>query len=261
MQEGFKFSCPSCSQRIRAFYEHIGMAINCPACETELLVPDPRVENPIVYMAVDNEHGFNAEEWDLLQTESPSVLEAIVALPKDRWWECAAMGHLLSSRLFTLKDVIANSYEMYYHIGSKDDYMAFVKYSSTMLQHINACLKNLYQFICVDFQHVLKNNNLIQIINLANKMNEQFEFLQSFHLNLFKHSLPQEDPCPEMQQILIRMTPFLESKLQMVIHQLISKGNLPRHYPNIDLQVSIFPTSIPTFMKLQQNIALNVHSM
>jgi hypothetical protein len=38
-EAGFKFSCPFCTQRIRAYPEHVGGVVNCPGCQEEITVP------------------------------------------------------------------------------------------------------------------------------------------------------------------------------------------------------------------------------
>jgi len=37
----FKFSCPNCQQNIQATPEYAGMEINCPSCQTPIVVPQP----------------------------------------------------------------------------------------------------------------------------------------------------------------------------------------------------------------------------
>ena len=205
-------------------------------------------------MAVDGEHGFNAEEWELLQKESRKVIDAIIALPKDHWWECSALAELLQARVWKLNNVINDSYEIYYHPGSKEDLSAYYNYSQQVLAQVNSILRNIYKLVCDEFAHTLKNNNLVQVIVLAEKLDEQFNNLQNFHVDLFKHSLPQEEPCPEMQQIMISITPFIVKQMQQIILELNDRGPLSRHYPYLDLQVSLFPTSIPVYLSLQSSI-------
>ena len=253
MEDGFKFSCPFCTQHIRAFYEHIGMAINCPVCHAELLVPDPRGDNA-AFAANDGEHGFNGEEWELLQKEPRKVVDEIIGLPRDLSWECSAFAHLALARLWKLNNVVNDSYEVYYHPGSQEDIFAYYNYSLQILDKVNEILYNLYKLVCEESSHTLKNNNLVQVIVLAEKIDEQFKALAEFHQDLFKHSLPQEEPCPEMQQILIGITPYVAKQMQSIIDQLNDRGSLPRHYPYTDVQISLFPTSIPVFLNLQSAI-------
>jgi len=43
----FKFSCPNCQQNIKATSEYSGLQINCPSCQTPLVVPaDPNTPAP-----------------------------------------------------------------------------------------------------------------------------------------------------------------------------------------------------------------------
>jgi hypothetical protein len=43
----FKFSCPNCHQNIQATSEYSGLQINCPSCQTQLVVPpDPNAPAP-----------------------------------------------------------------------------------------------------------------------------------------------------------------------------------------------------------------------
>jgi hypothetical protein len=46
----FKFSCPNCQQNIKATAEYSGLQINCPACQTLLVVPaDPDAPAPAAH--------------------------------------------------------------------------------------------------------------------------------------------------------------------------------------------------------------------
>jgi hypothetical protein len=57
----FKFSCPNCQQNIQATPEHSGLQINCPSCQTPLIVPqapgEPAPHGPRLAMAPAAPHG------------------------------------------------------------------------------------------------------------------------------------------------------------------------------------------------------------
>ena len=42
----FRFSCPSCGQKLKAEEEHAGRAVDCPHCAVEFCVPQPEPELP-----------------------------------------------------------------------------------------------------------------------------------------------------------------------------------------------------------------------
>jgi hypothetical protein len=59
----FKFSCPNCQQNIQATPEYSGLQINCPSCQTPMIVPQapgapaPAPHGPRLAMAAPSTHG------------------------------------------------------------------------------------------------------------------------------------------------------------------------------------------------------------
>ena len=141
--ESFKIECPFCTQHIRAFPEHIGFEINCPTCGEMYTIPDPTGGGADDYdynAVISSNTALTEEDYHALRKESQETNDYIAGLDPTLWWECTAMGELLSNRLQPLRDSVNTPHEVNFHPGTRDQHMAFQ-------HHLDQCTKQFFEIM------------------------------------------------------------------------------------------------------------------
>ncbi len=267
--QGFKFGCPHCTQHIRAFLEHVGYQINCPTCGQALLVPDPRGVDPnavVMGEEYDSEppadfaedtHGFSYEEWELLQDEDYEAVETISNLDRDLWWECGAAAELIAARLRLLDEAVSPEREIFYHPGTHDEHIAFIYHINQRAQDFFDIMNFIYHAMSHELQRISVRNSLTSVIELADRVGREIHRLKDFHDFLYEHSLPQEQPFPEIQQIMVNWAPYVYSGLQQCVNQLREHSRGEKgSWADARMHVSLFPANLPTFFILKDQLAM-----
>ncbi|MEM2915449.1 MAG: hypothetical protein QXH91_08655 [Candidatus Bathyarchaeia archaeon] len=271
--DSFKVSCPYCSQHIRVFPEHIGMEINCPTCGGLLLIPDPNqfvsdsAQESLTLSTpeqnIEIPPGFQQEEWILLQEEDYDIVERIVQLNREMWWECGALGIMIEARLRIIHDHIYPAREIFYHPGTQEEHIAYLYFLDQKIRDFFDIQNFIYRIMTHDLLRVCVRNNLLAIIQFAHSLGREITRLRDFHDQLYEHSLPQEQPFPEIQDIIVNWAPYIYERLSECSHQLLEKYHGPRGaWSDARLHSSFFPPTIPQLftlrMRLHQRYALNI---
>ncbi|RMD80130.1 MAG: hypothetical protein D6820_07190 [Lentisphaerae bacterium] len=226
-----------------------------------LVIPDPfqdlneQIQQEALPQEEDIPEGFQPEEWALLQQEDYDILERLMQLDRSLWWECGACGILIEARLRLIHDNLYPPRENFYHPGTRDEHVAFVYHMQQMIQEFFDINNFLYRILTHDLLRVCVRNNLLAILQFADNLSRELIRLRDFHDRLYEHSLPQEQPFPEVQSIMVSWAPYLYERLDDCAKQLLDKSQRVRGaWSDARLHSSIFPSNVPKFFILLQQL-------
>ncbi len=243
--EGFKFSCPFCTQRIRAFPEHVGGVVSCPGCGEELSVPNPDTGFHHVDHTKEGMWGFSAEEWQLIQGEDYEAVERIIAYPRQLWWECGAAAELMAARIVSLTDATAHFREVYYHEGNAQEHVAFIYRAQEQVREFCDILNFSYYLLTTQLQEAVVGHSLVPVVRVVDRISREMNRARDFHESVHQYSLPQESPCPAIHQILATWAPHFNAVLQTIIEQLRERAEYLRDIEmHLRLHVSLIPPNL-----------------
>ena len=254
--DGFKFTCPFCGQRIKAYSEHIGGVVSCPGCNEELSVPNPDTGFHHLEHTREGMWGFSQEEWMLLSGEDYEAVERIICYARQLWWECGAAAELLTARLKNLEATSAVPMETHYHEGTREDLVAFAYWARDATKEFCDILNFTYHVITSALQEAAVSNSFVPVIRFGDRIGREVNRAKAFHDGLFETSLPQEGPCPTMHQIIASWAPYLCQCLVEIAEQLRERANHQRDLDmRLGLHISLFPANMPQLFKLMDELA------
>lgn len=101
----FNFPCPNCSQELLCSTDHIGLALVCPVCAGELIVPRPPASAPPAKEPVTH---WIADVRILIQRAPPVYIRMLIEVP--RAWALPQDGSLPPSALALVKHAVSARY-------------------------------------------------------------------------------------------------------------------------------------------------------
>ena len=260
--DSFKIACPFCSQHIRAFPEHAGVEVDCPTCGETYTIPPPpedHAEVPQVdyYSEAPEDTGFlSADDYEAMENEPHDIIERIANLDPSSWWECSAAAELIEVRIQPLVDCLANEHQEYYHPGSRDEHIAFLRHVEQLCVDFIDITNFLARALTADIQRSVVRPGMRSIVDSSNKVGREIARIVGFHEVLFEHSLPQEQPFPELQGIMISWAPLFLRSLKEAVAQLRQKGRGPTgDWSSARLNVSLVPPDFHQFLFLKQQLS------
>jgi hypothetical protein len=260
--DSFKIACPFCAQHIRAFPEHVGVEVDCPTCGEAYTIPPPpeghaEVPQDDYYAEMPADNGFlTADDFEVMAAEQQDVVDRIVDLDPSYWWECSAAAELIEARIAPLSDCLATERQEFYHPGSRDEHIAFLRHIEQLCVDFIDIANFLARALTADIQRSVVRPGIRSIVDASNKVGREVSRIMEFHEVLFEHSLPQEQPFPELQGIMIGWAPMFLKGLKEAVGQLRQKGRGETgDWSSARLNVSLIPADFHKFLFLKQQLS------
>ena len=255
MSSAFKFGCPSCGQHIRAYDEHVGSYIECPACHQNILVPDP-LEDPTSRDKTAVHKLFSEEEQALIQKEGREIFDLSIALTHRKYWQFILLAEMLRRGLTPLRATVLDLGRQQAVLPDMiKDHEVYAEQIRAKTNEYFGILYVLYDCVSNHLLQALEQDSATRVIACAHQARQAIERLQAFHLSIFTLAFPRDYPYPEIIGVLKGWTPFAWQGLDQLVNLLLAtrvQRRLQLHEQL--LQVSFAPPTIHLFFHHLQHL-------
>lgn len=275
--------CPNCQQEYPVGIEHIGMDMECPQCHNVFKVPsflsvlkiggaeekksDPAVdEEELKKLRVLNSpvlDCLNDHELTLLEQENDrQIVDYLQQLKKRHCWEFAVAGALLNKRVRPLRrEIVEVVYTQTMQTGwmkSRAKYHTFIKSHGLAFM---ALLQELTVILSDDLKAALYGESIVNIFNLAAKMDAHFRRQLEFHKAIFAEPMPEEEIYFRVQGIFIQWAPHCCDAILLLVQNLMNNSRKMRDSLAYEPQISVTPPTLYEFFQLTEELKVGFHRM
>ena len=148
-------------------------------------------------------------------------------------------------RLKLLEDAAGHFQQAFYHAGSREEHQAFAYYVEQQTRTFVDILNYACHVMTLELQEAVSQGNLLPVVKFADRVGREIHRLRTFHLDLFAHSLPEENPCPAIHQIMTSWAPHVLLGFNQGVEQLRALSATPREPDaQVHLNISLVPPSL-----------------
>jgi hypothetical protein len=252
-EDSFKFSCPFCSQHVRAYEEHCGDTIECPGCAEEFIVP-------LRSLALKNEYGLNSElprlfddeELDQLYNESSVVHDMLIGATNMNCWEFKVTAHLMRNHLAMLENVLAEHMDeaiLTKPSGTPEDAKQFLDLAQ---RQFSGAFDKTYLILLTDLTNAMYRDSVTDIVKMVQGVGKQAGEIESAYRNLVGETVPEMQPVPRMVEIMKEWAVHYWSTVAWVADQLEHLADQPGR--KREFQVSLVPPTIAEYYQLRSSL-------